>query len=494
MSAARQLGLAEAVHLDQVTSDILLGGPRAEAAETMVAREGYNLLVVSDLHLGDALVPGKDSLRQFARLNRGLAKFLLHYATATVDGRPWRLVINGDMIDFLHAGLAHGSELALSEDAAVRWLEKVMSHERRVFRALATFIAAGHQVVIVKGNHDVQFHFATVQRRFLTLLSELWARWAPRAGVLPTEAERAAFEGRVSFRDWFYYEKDLVYIEHGNQYDEFCSYEHVLQPIDPDLYELEEPVSHRLYREFARIIHAVMDVHHIDRWRLFDYVRWLAGLGPKVIGQLAYTYFASVAWLVGTKRRLSERAARARVQHLSRREELTVRYGVSAEILEKLDELRRRPAGRSVWAGLRMLYMDRVFLAGLNVLVMVLALFLPITWWDRVLVVTGFGLLTTLANHLLERGRQVEAHPKLKQAASRVADLLRVPFVVFGHSHVPEASQAAASTRYFNTGSWTAGGLTHLCILIAPGSPVAELRRFCLDSHLPKALDAAALE
>ena len=80
------------------------------------------------------------------------------------------------------------------------------------------------------------------------------------------------------------------------------------------------------------------------------------------------------------------------------------------------------------------------------------------------------------------------------KVAGRVADLLRVPFVVFGHSHVPEASQAAASTRYFNTGSWTAGGLTHLCILIAPGSPVAELRRFCLDSHLPMALDAAAVE
>lgn len=492
MSAPPPLALAEAVHLDQVASDILPEGGHDPAQK--MGRDGHNLLVVSDLHLGDALVPGKEGLRRFARLNRGLAKFLLHYTTATVDGRPWRLVINGDMIDFLHAGLAHGSELALSEDAAVRWLEKVMSHERRVFRALASFIAAGHQVVIVKGNHDVQFHFQAVQQHFLELLAGLWAKRVARQGPAPSEEERSAFRARVSFRDWFYYEQGLVYIEHGNQYDEFCSYEHVLQPIDPDLYELEEPVSHRLYREFARIIHAVMDVHHIDRWRLFDYVRWLIGLGPKMIGQLAYTYFASVAWLVATKRRLGEKAARARAEHLSRRDELVLRYGVPAEILERLDELRQRPAGRSVWTGLRMLYMDRVFLAGMNVVVMLLSLLLPIGWWDRVLAVTAFGLLTTWASHRLERHRQVEAHPKLKQAAARVAAILGVPFVVFGHSHVPVAEPTEGASQYFNTGSWTPGGLTHLCIHVGAGAPVAELRRFCLDRHLPLALDEAGVE
>jgi UDP-2,3-diacylglucosamine pyrophosphatase LpxH len=470
------------------------------------SENSHNLLVVSDLHLGDSLRPSDDGyLKNLARLNRALCRFLKHYARHRVEGRPWRLVIAGDMIDFLHAGLfgtlREGQREGVSfgsEEAAIAWLERVMVRERRVFRMLAIFVGAGHELVIIKGNHDAQFHFEGVQRRFVELLLELYVRRLIARREKDKAAEIAqetvAFTKRISFCRWFYYERDLVYIEHGNQYDAFCSFEHVLSPIYSDHFELEDPISHRTYREFAELVGTSLDVHSIDKWTLVDYVRWVAGLGPKMIGQLAYTYFASVSWLVRTKRRLVTAALKARDEHLKRRTMLTRRFGLSEDILRALDELRARPAGNSVFAGLNMLYMDRIALLAINLCLALTMLIVPGPWMMRAGIILGVSTLSLFVNRLLDGYRTVDPHPKLMRIASRVAGLLKVPFVVFGHTHQPVVAPTHENQEawYFNTGSWTSAGdvgLTHVCIL-RHAKPKAELRRWCLLSHKPLLLKA----
>ncbi|MCK6552595.1 metallophosphoesterase [Myxococcota bacterium] len=497
----------------------------------------HNLLVVSDLHLGDSLRPSEAPyLQELARLNRALCRFLKHYARHPVDGRPWRLVIAGDMIDFLHAGLYDGKaaipagpvpaaprgrprEQALvhcSEVASIAWLEAVMSRERRVFRVLASFVASGHELVVIKGNHDAQFHFEGVQRRFTELLLELHVRRLalrrrasdPALGLVALEHEKAAFVRRISFCRWFYYERDLVYIEHGNQYDAFCSFEHVLAPVDPEHFELEDPISHRTYREFALLLGS-LDVHEADQWRLPDYVKWVASLGPRLIGRLFYTYFASISWLMRTKKRLLGAALAAKAEHVRLRKALTRRFALSEEQLHALDELRERPAGKSVFLGLNMLYMDRVALAALDVVTLGLAALHSGPAGLRAGVAGGVVLLSLLAHGVLEHYRGVDPHPKLIKMAHRIARLLKVPFVVFGHTHRALVSGTATSEAenrgpaklgesgrswYFNTGSWTSAGafgLTHVCILRSERAR-AELRRWCPDAQRPLTLEAPA--
>lgn len=524
---------------DVISSRQILG----HVGEGAAPATAHNILVVSDLHLGESLRPRDPGyLKHVARLNRAFCRFLKHYARHRVEDRPWRLVIAGDMIDFLHAGLyqrgeedassakpieqregdrgaeassvhrARPREKALhhcSETSAIGWLEQVMVRERRVFRLLASFVGAGHELVIIKGNHDAQFHFEGVQKRFTELLLQLHVRrllvrrrHSEDAGELAQEM--CAFTSRVTFCRWFYYERDLVYIEHGNQYDAFCSFEHVLSPIYPDHFELEDPISHRTYREFAALLGS-LDVHRIDQWKMFDYIKWVAGLGPRVIGRLAYTYFASIAWLVRTKHRLLTAARKAREEHLLRRTLLTRRFGLSEEILRALDELRERPAGTSVFAGISMLYMDRVMLLAINLIVILVALAVPGPILARMGVVLGVSALSLLANRLLDRYRDVDPHPKLMRMAEKVARLLKVPFVIFGHSHRPVMASAGGAPSlegrdpeswYFNTGSWTSSsemGLTHVCILRDPSTPKAELRRWCPESHRPMKLEAPAL-
>ncbi len=476
--------------------------------------QGANLLVVSDLHLGDSLrTAGVSSFRTLARLNRAFRRFLEHYGQHPVGGRPWKLVINGDMIDFLHAGVVNvrseaGEEAsALSEGAALSWLETVMGRERRVFRALASFVARGHELVIITGNHDAQFHWSRVQLSLTERLIDIHVASLAREGdTHPSELGelRDTMRSRISFCPWFYYEKDVVYIEHGHQYDEFCSFEHVLSPIHSGFEELEDPISHRTYREFANLI-GELDVHRIDKWTFGDYIQWLAGLAPRVIGRLAYTYFASVSWLVKTKRRLSRVAKRGRREHLCRLKKMTRRFNLSEELLHRLDALRERPAGSRVFSGLRMLYLDRFVLLLLIATVLAAVFFAPGSAWIRSWSGLGvlLGALTT--NCFLDRIRKVDSHPKLIPIAHKVARLMKVPFVIFGHSHVPVASERQGSTlssgegpksahpssKYFNTGSWTAGlekGLTHVCILRKDSEPVAELRRWCTQSKRPRAL------
>src|SRR5262245_10810948 len=67
------------------------------------ATQQQNILLISDLHLGEDIKPATrmGQLRHMVMLERELLAFLSHYTKVRHDGRPWRLVVNGDMVDFL---------------------------------------------------------------------------------------------------------------------------------------------------------------------------------------------------------------------------------------------------------------------------------------------------------------------------------------------------------------------------------------------------------
>src|SRR6476659_8486892 len=65
--------------------------------------EAANILVVSDLHFGEELLPGATpERRQAVELGARAFREFLHYHTSRrLGGRPWRLVIAGDLFDFM---------------------------------------------------------------------------------------------------------------------------------------------------------------------------------------------------------------------------------------------------------------------------------------------------------------------------------------------------------------------------------------------------------
>ena len=208
-----------------------------------------NLLVISDLHLGDGIRADSAPLNTCIELTQ----FIEHYTTHRRDGLPWRLVINGDMVDFIgiclmpeEAGLIrdlhpddHYYGLGNRPHAAALKMTHVLSHHADVFRAMARFIGHGHEVTIVVGNHDAAFHFVEVQEALREALKTFWSE--TNDAQQPKAMSAQALGEALTFCPWFYFEEGVAWIEHGHQYDPYCSFDSVLDPatdeqdLDPNI-------------------------------------------------------------------------------------------------------------------------------------------------------------------------------------------------------------------------------------------------------------------
>lgn len=443
----------------------------------------HNLLVVSDLHLGEALIePSAAGKAHLERVSAAFSRFLEYYASHPVAGRPWRLIVAGDMIDFVRARLVAG--LPHARRPGGQWASDALDHivalHRDPFVDLAAFLAAGHEVVVLRGNHDADLHWDEAQAR----LVEHLVTFAP--------CDPAGVRARVQFSRWFWHEAELIYVEHGNQYDKFCSFEHVLDPTLGGQSELEDPIAHQTFRAFARQIASTCDLHAIDHWKLPDFARWLAGLGPRLIGRLLVTYLGSVRWMLATRRRLLRLARETHERHAARLRELAAGVGLEHQVVQRLHALRERPAGLRLYHGLRMLYLDQLVALVAALLVVLGVQLSPLDAPTRTELSVAIGGLALVVMGCLLALRDVSPVPKLSRAARRIREVLPVRYVVFGHSHVPTAERLGHSAVYYNTGSWTGdsgGGLTHLCIL--RDEPRAELRRWCTTHEAPVSAEGA---
>lgn len=455
----------------------------------------HNLLIVSDLHLGaDLKRHSVAQLRTIVRLDREFSRFLEWYTHHTDDGRPWRLLINGDMLDFLavtalptdtdEPGFDVDEDDRLyglgTEESKVVWkTERIVRRHRRVFTRLAHFLAAGHEVVLLRGNHDVELHWPAVQTRLREMLAEL-------AGD-----ERVA--ERLRFEPWFYYEPGCVYVEHGHQYDEYSSFDYILHPHALRAEdELDVPLSHYAQRYIANRIESQsgLRVDDKDRWGLSDYARFI--FGGKAGGPLAVlTNYLSVCWRVTRAwiRRNVTSHRRHRQAQARARKELARRFGLSEAKLTDLESYALPPATWNLMRTWRLYYFDRLafYGAGLAALVGLMILAPP-----AALTVLGtLSVVGMLAAGSIVHGRwrQTRTAPKLRRASVRIGHLMNVPFVVFGHSHEATVKRIHNKRRrwYFNLGSWldTPAGFTHVAIRRQPGGSRAELRRWSVRKCAP---------
>ncbi len=184
----------------------------------MSTRATANLLVVSDLHFGEELLPGASAERRHAveLAASAFREFLRYHAARRRDGRPWRLVIAGDLFDFLsvvvpgrgaRSGDVRKFGLARGGEASVVRMAAIPAHAHAAVLAdLVRFVAAGHEVDIVAGNHDVELQDPAVEAE---LRAHLRAAGA-------TDREMA----RIRVTPWFVNVPGVAWIEHGHVYDE----------------------------------------------------------------------------------------------------------------------------------------------------------------------------------------------------------------------------------------------------------------------------------
>ncbi len=468
-----------------------------------------NILVISDLHLGEGIRPGVANvsyLRQMVRLVRALVRFLAYYTEHRLGERPWQLVINGDMVDFMSVmilppavdatatadadvDVADDPEdrlygLGFGERQSQKKLEGVIARHQGVFGRLAEFVKAGNELVVVVGNHDVEFHYPSVQATLVEWLCGL------ACGVGAGEEQRAAFRRQILFCPWFYYRKDLIYIEHGHQYDEYCSFDYLLHPVAHNKKtggtksRIALSVAHMGMRYFANQL-PEYDPHTAESWGLFDYARWAWARGLRGAIRLSYFYGLLIWRMVEVWYSLVDRKSdgERRAVHHQRLSALSKEYQIAEEKLMALDALRRVPATKRLWSLLSALFIDRVLLGAAALLaggICLARLHGLSRAWVPALIVVGAAVI----NEALNRGRLVSPAQRLRSAPQFIRELIRAPFIVFGHSHAPERVALDGGGVYFTTGSWASDddklAFTHLLVTRSDDreSPRAELRQW----------------
>ena len=196
------------------------------------------VLVASDLHMGEGRDPvtGNYARSESFFAGEAFARWLAFHGADAARGAL--LILNGDTFDFLRI-----VRVPVTDDDYRAWCRRLSErperaapgsvdrHERvfglrtddykavwklhvmftghpDVFDALARWLRAGGRVLLIKGNHDLELHWAEVLR---ALRAELGAR-VRRLGGDPAVTERM-----VVARDSFVLEN--LYLEHGHRYE-----------------------------------------------------------------------------------------------------------------------------------------------------------------------------------------------------------------------------------------------------------------------------------
>lgn len=460
-----------------------------------VPRPAFNTLVLSDLHLGEDLAPAATEATRLHVdiVERQLVQFLRHYTNRREEGRPWRLVFNGDLIDFLaiaigpdHPDFAFLSGRPSSEEhkyglrrtakSAVAVVDAVARRHVEVFRALARFLARGNRVDLVCGNHDVELTWPAVQAAFRSGVARAWSS-LPEAGRPGAPAGDELARG-VDFHPWFFYEPGALWIEHGHQYDECCSFEYQLDPRRPGGDDLVMNVDNAGARYVANRVAAE------ETWSMAGYLRFGAGLGLRGFIRLATAYAKFLAAMLAAWRHGKARPRvmqERRDSHHARLRSLARQWSVPEETLLALDQERRRPVVGHLRRLLSVLMLDRVVLYSTAIAVGIIALVqlrMPYGAASAAgAMVSALGII-----RVLSRDRLRDPAIVLAQAGARIFRHVDARFVVFGHTHEPVAEPVGEGRTYFNTGTWVASGrpglvrsFTHLVVRRRESGLTAEL-------------------
>jgi UDP-2,3-diacylglucosamine pyrophosphatase LpxH len=469
-----------------------------------------NYLLFSDVHLGADLVQHArpwtvGRLRRVLQIDRELSSMLDHYREQADPERPWTLVIAGDLVDFVGMSIAplSGQELETpltaeerthglggARDHALYKMRAAANRHDLVFKKLADFVLAGHSLVLVRGNHDVDFYWETARSAFVQALVDRAAH------ALADDGARITFEARVEFRHWFYYVENFLYVEHGHQYDETCSHAHWLSPLSPrDPSRIAYSFSDILMRYIVRPTPGLSTEGHDDKTIVY-YLQLAFSMGIGGAARLGYRYGRAIAAMFAQWREhASERVHEVKAEHERHMREIGERLRISTEKMCALYALGAKPVNTRPFAIMRTLFVDlaaTAALSGVLLLTLLISGLLPIGWLAAIAATMVGGLV------LWHRSSRVFDPPSaLKRGAERIAQLLPTRFVVMGHTHAATMEQTSNGATYVNLGGWAVDDLdveheatleapndsrrapcTHLVIRHVDGKPLAELRRW----------------
>ncbi len=443
------------------------------------------LVILSDLHIGRGknLETGRYYALEAFFYDDDFMRFCRYLcADATRRGVSLRVLLNGDTFDLLRIEPEQSDESvplidrrygpAHTPELAARMVSQILVGHPNFVRGLAELLRAGHEIIMLPGNHDIEMQWEPVRAEIRRALEAVLAEEGGPKSV------RWALSG-LRFEEWFYYEPGRIWVEHGCQYDPENAFHYHLRrdvPSDPDAVretEYDMPlgnfIQRYLYNGFGHVTFIVPTTRANPR-----YLRWLLVNSPRLLfGVMA----SHLPFIVQVLRRLAKAAVHSH-QDLKRLHEATLATLAASsglgDKLRVLDEMKE--ANADAVHATRSITNQFVFALGSITLVALSGIGL---WFVGFMAINelraGFGLKAflflalnfcmvaaaagTLAYSLL-RTPSVQHVKPVQRAAQKVSDLMDVPIVVFGHTHEEMLTRLARSREgrawYYNTGTWIA--------------------------------------
>jgi len=477
----------------------------------------YNYLFLSDFHLSEGRSPQTGLIHRNEDFfqDSAFAQFLAYHVQLSRSetaveyyNTPWKLVINGDIFDFLQViskpkpgaelfgvkGVRTYAELSQNEQdfglgtssPEIVWkVGHIAKGHPIFFQALAWFVAQpGNELLLMKGNHDIEMYWPDVQQKMRLILQGAYGAWRqtavpndnhallPLLPNMPDELNLADLNKSVTFPPSFLYEPGLFYAEHGCQYEpanSFRNFEDPRLPATSDFPDapnyIELPSGSLFVRYFFN------DVEHIHPFAdnmkpISRYVFWLLRNAP---GQLT-TFVRELLPRYLKARRKVNKKVKKRVKPAPMPE--TADADPFLKAVHKIHAQSQETISSSTWQTIGRLLgsLALVLITVVLLFVAIRVISLGIYWLALIAVLmalifgyTAGGMVQSL-DSLLE-GRF------LFTGAARVAKLLNgrtfsgyssVRYFIFGHDHaanarpLPNKKQNKLPYRqwYVNTGAW----------------------------------------
>jgi UDP-2,3-diacylglucosamine pyrophosphatase LpxH len=435
--------------------------------------EDYNLLVVSDLHLGQGFDPeeGTYSPMEDFLFDDAFARFLSYQERVRQQprfgGRPWKLILNGDLLDFVQVtalpksrfdlkalkGVTDPKQLSADEQKnglgttrkESAWKVKCMARGHQCFfAALGRFVSQGNRVVVISGNHDIELYWPEVRKQFTIEIEQAYTREQEMTG----EGEPvvlADIEAGVLFCPWFYYEPGRVYIEHGGQYESSSHFPDFLNPVSPKDPEHIQVLWGWLFGRY--LFNKVESAHPFaDNIKPPSrYVLWALRKAP--LGTL---------WLIITHGWVFIQAFQSWRRSREKRREPPCDNILPCEITHQIEALADKWSGgsRQEWFGMLIQGILTLLILGLGTAGVV---HLIRTSWIEALVWLSAAGLAYLVRHIAQTNLPT-FDDFLQRVAGELEETLEpthtVPYIVMGHDHIATIKKLKEAW-YVNTGTWT---------------------------------------
>jgi UDP-2,3-diacylglucosamine pyrophosphatase LpxH len=365
------------------------------------------------------------------------------------------IVWNGDVFDFdapwVKDGISSFEEFPLTDDGCAAHVRRIVADHPIWFGAAARLLLAGHRLLILSGNHDIELVWPGVRR---AIRDELGRLASQRGGALA----EADLDERVRFRAWFHVTEDGIYLEHGSQYDVFNGVRYAMLPFTRARNWIHPQMGKLAFKRTGSQMGYFNPYYEETFYMgLFGYLGHFVRYYAFSRRHIVRTWFwGSVETALEIWRHRHRDDWTAENRALARAE-----TGASDEAIDRTFRLGARPAEDTMLPILRELWLDRLALTS------VLVLSVGIAWLAGGRLSAGVTLAVLLALFALYEIRtpkpDIRTYDSAPPEVRELLDIHGAHALCMGHTHRPFGSweggggarDEGPSPRFFgNSGSW----------------------------------------